>query len=288
MAMSIARSANYSLRSTEVPLNIFDYLWQALKHYSLIAVVGVYLVRSTYQRTLLGPLWLLVQSSLPLVGMIAVFQHVPSFQSDLPYPLFLISGMALWNIVDQGLKRGMRNLNRVKRIRKVIHVPRIAMTIAGLALPLLHHLFFVAFLIGTVVYLWFVDGRIFIVISGNLIYAFISVLLTIMLVIGISAINSVLFMIARDIRYIMAPLIGFWFFFTPVVYPLEILPQSWRTVSEYANPMTSIIELYRYGLFGIGGVEPQACVISAAVTVCIFLFGVWFMMRSDWILDEIL
>lgn len=287
--MSIERSANFSLRSGEVPLNIFHYLWQALQHYSLIGIVGVYLVRNTYQRTLLGPTWLLVHSLLPLIGMMVIFQHVVSFPTgDLPYPLFLIAGMALWTIIDVGIKRGIRNLILVKRIRKVIHVPRIAMTIAGLALPLFYHLVFVVFLLGVSAFMWFVDGRFFIVISWNLMYAFISVVLTMLLVIGISAISSVLFLIARDIRYIMAPLVQFWFFFTPVVYPLEILPEPLRAVCQYGNPMSSIMHMYRYGLFGIGGAEPQAFVVAAAVTVCIFLFGVWFMMRSDWILDEIL
>jgi lipopolysaccharide transport system permease protein len=285
--MSIQASTSVSLHSREVPLNIFAYLWEALRHYALIGVVGAYLLRNTYQRTVLGPFWLFVQCILPVAGMIAVFNHVNSFQtSAIPYPLFLISGMGLWTILDVGLKRGLRNLNYAKKLRKVVHAPRIAMTIAGLSIPLFHHVIFFVFLLGSAVFMWFTTGHLSILVGFNLIYVLVSVLLTCMLVVGISAVLSVIFLMSRDIRHVIAAIIQAWFFVTPVVYPLEILPDRLRWFSEYGNPMTSIVEMYRYGLFG--GPEPQTFIVSAAVTLCIFLFGVWFMMRSDWILDEVL
>lgn len=285
--MSADISTSFPIRSSKVPLNVFAYLWQAFQHYSLIGAVGAYLLRNTYQRTVLGPFWLLVQSLLPVIGMVAVFRHVNSFQtSNVSYPLFLISGMGLWAIIDHGLKRGLRNLNYAKRIRKVVHAPRIAMTFAGLSIPLFFHMIFVLTLVGSAVFIWLTGGGFAIVISLNLIYAFISVLLTIMLVVGISAVTSVVFVMARDIRHVLGALIQSWFFITPIVYPVEMLPDSLKTFCQYGNPMTSIVQMYRYGLFG--GNVPPAFVMSAVVTICIFFFGVWFMMRSDWILDEIL
>jgi len=285
--MSTQTSTTVSLHSSEVPLNIFAYLWQAFKHYSLIGVVGGYLLRNTYQRTILGPIWLFVQCILPVAGMIAVFQHVNSFQTNaVPYPLFLISGMGLWTILDVGLKRGIRNLNYAKKLRKVVHAPRIVMTIAGLSIPIFHHMVFFIFLLGSAMFMWYTSGHFSILFGFNLLYALASVLLTAMLVVGISAVLSVLFLLARDIRHVIAAFITAWFFVTPIVYPLSILPERLKWFSQYCNPMTSIVEMYRYGLFG--GPEPQTFLMSAVVTICIFLFGVWFMMRSDWILDEVL
>jgi lipopolysaccharide transport system permease protein len=285
--MSTQETTSISLHSNEVPLNVFSYILQALKHYSLIGVVGGYLLRNTYQRTVLGPIWLFVQCILPVAGMIAVFHHVNSFQtSAIPYPLFLISGMGLWCILDVGLKRGLRNLNYAKKYRKVVHAPRLSMTIAGLSIPLFHHMVFFMFLLGSAAFLWFKSGNFSLLIGFNLIYVLVSVLLTCMLVVGISAVLSVIFLMSRDIRHVIGALIQMWFFVTPIMYPLEILPDRLRWFSYYVNPMTSIVEMYRYGLFG--GPEPQTFIVSAAVTICIFLLGVWFLMRSDWILDEVL
>jgi len=285
--MSTQGTTSISLHSSEVPLNIFSYIWQALKHYSLIWVVGGYLLRNTYQRTVLGPIWLFVQCILPVAGMIAVFHHVSSFQTAaIPYPLFLISGMGLWTILDVGLKRGLRNLNYAKKYRKVVHAPRLAMIIAGLSIPLFHHMVFFFFLLGSATFMWFTGGQFSLLIGFNLIYVPLAVLLTCMLVVGISAVLSVIFLMSRDIRHVIGALIQMWFFVTPIVYPLEILPDRLRLFSYYGNPMTSIVEIYRYGFFG--GPEPQTLISSAAVTICIFLFGVWFMMRSDWILDDVL
>jgi lipopolysaccharide transport system permease protein len=285
--MSTQETTSISLHSNEVPLNVFSYILQALKHYSLIGVVGGYLLRNTYQRTVLGPIWLFVQCILPVAGMIAVFHHVNSFQtSAIPYPLFLISGMGLWCILDVGLKRGLRNLNYAKKYRKVVHAPRLSMTIAGLSIPLFHHMVFFMFLLGSAAFLWFKSGNFSLLIGFNLIYVLVSVLLTCMLVVGISAVLSVIFLMSRDIRHVIGALIQMWFFVTPIMYPLEILPDRLRWFSYYVNPMTSIVEMYRYGLFG--GPEPQTFIVSAAITICIFLLGVWFLMRSDWILDEVL
>src|SRR4029078_1872607 len=158
--MSSPGTISISLHSSEVPLNIFSYIWQALKHYSLIRVVGGYFLRNTYQRTVLGPIWLFVQCILPVAGMLAVFNHVNSFQtSAISYPLFLISGMGIWTILDIGLKRGLRNLNYAKKFRKVVHAPRLSMIIAGLSIPLFHHMVFFVFLLGSAAFMWFTSGH---------------------------------------------------------------------------------------------------------------------------------
>jgi ABC-type polysaccharide/polyol phosphate export permease len=141
-------------------------------------------------------------------------------------------------------------------------------------------------LLGSAVFLWLTSGNFSLLIGFNLIYMLVSVLLTCMLVVGISAVLSVIFLMSRDIRHVIGALIQMWFFVTPIMYPLEILPDRLRWFSYYVNPMTSIVEMYRYGLFG--GPEPQTFIVSAAITICIFLLGVWFLMRSDWILDEVL
>ena len=287
--MSSYSPVDLAVRSRASLGNVFVYIWQIKNYWHLIVVIGLYFVRVTYQRTLLGPIWLLVHTLLPLLGMMAVFQHVGSFQTgDFPYPLFLISGMSLWTILDVGVKRGMRNLNRVRRFRRAVHAPAIVLTVAGLSLPLLYHVAFVIFMIGGALFIWATGGSFVILITWNLLFSVISMFLTLMLVVGITALTSVVFLIARDVRQVVPPLINFWFFITPIVYPLDALPEPWRTVCQYVNPMATIIQVYRYGLFGIGSVDPQAYVVSAATVSIFFLFGAWFLMRSDWILDEII
>ena len=280
---------NSTFRSGAVAPNVFEYLWRALQHYRLITVVGMHLLRMTYQRTVLGPTWLFFRAIMPVAGMALIFQHVDSFRTgDFPYPLFLIAGMGLWIIIDIGLRRGQRILNFLKKIRRVLNAPRITLTIAGLSQPLFYHLIFVAFLAGSVVFVWLTEGRFLLVVSWHLFYAVLAVLMTLMLVVGISAVTSVMFLIARDMRFFLSLITQMWFWLTPIVYPLKMLPEGWQSVSEYLNPMTSIAQLYRFALFGLESPGLYAMLASALLTISIFLFGVWFMMRSDWILDEIL
>jgi lipopolysaccharide transport system permease protein len=286
--MTSIRNASVS-PSLGVQSNILTYLWKTLQYYPIIFVMGNYFIKITYQRTLLGPFWLWASTLLPLFGMMVVFQQVDSFKTgEYPYPLFLISGWAVWTIVDVGIKRGMRNLNRVRKFKRVVHFPGLAVTMAGLFLPLLYHFAFLVFTILVSIIIWWTKGVFFISLDFNLLLAGLSVVLTLMLVLGISAITSVLFLIARDVRHVVSPLISFWLFVTPVVYPLEVLPEAWRTVYQYVNPMVSIVQLYRIGLFGIGSLDPGALLVAASIVLCSFLLGVWFMMRSDLVIDEIL
>jgi lipopolysaccharide transport system permease protein len=268
--------------------NLIAYLWSALQQWRLIGRMARVMLQMTYQQTVLGPVWLLIRVLLPTLGMAAVFKNFTSFQiPDLPYPLFLVAGMALWISFDIGLRRGVRSLNVLRRIHRIMNIPRITVTFASFAVPALYHVIFVAFLAIAISFYWLKEGQLFLVLSWNLLYAPVATALTFMITTGIIAVSSVIFLLARDIRLTLPMLTQLWFFLTPIIYPLSALPPTWQTVSLYLNPMTGIVSLYRYALFGTESIALQPLLVNAAMSIFIFLFGVWFMMRSDWILREV-
>jgi lipopolysaccharide transport system permease protein len=80
----------------------------------------------------------------------------------------------------------------------------------------------------------------------------------------------------RDVNYLMPFLIQVWFFLTPVVYPSSLIPESWKAL--YAlNPMTGVIQGFRWSLLGIGPAPVAMLGISALASVVLFITGViWF------------
>jgi lipopolysaccharide transport system permease protein len=220
--------------------------------------------------------------------MAAVFKNFTSLQSpDLPYPLFLIAGMALWISLDIGLRRGMRSLNSLRRIHTALNVPRITVTFAAFAIPALYHVIFVAFLVVAIGFYWLQTGQLFLALGWNLMYVPVAMALTFMITTGIVAVCSVIFLFARDIRFTLPLMTQLWFFLTPIIYPLSVLPPAWQTVSKYLNPMTGIVSLYRYALFGTEKLAVDALFVSTTLSLVVFLFGAWFMMRSDLILRDV-
>ena len=76
----------------------------------------------------------------------------------------------------------------------------------------------------------------------------------------------------RDFSYLGDFLTQLWFYATPVVYPLSSVPESWRWVSAL-NPMSSIIEVFKYAFLGAGTVDWVYIGISAGVTVIVLVSG---------------
>src|SRR6476659_7161644 len=156
---SAARRSYSPRRLGPGELNVITYLWSAFLQWRLIKRMAQVLLQMMYQRTVLGPVWLLFRILLPTLGMALVFKNFPSIQiPDLPYPLFLISGMALWTSFDIGMRRGMRSLSSFRRINMAMNVPRITVTFAALAMPALYQLIFVAFLAIAIGFYWLKEG----------------------------------------------------------------------------------------------------------------------------------
>ena len=92
---------------------------------------------------------------------------------------------------------------------------------------------------------------------------------------------------ARDARLALGVIIQCWFFFTPIVYGIDILPNAWRWAILYLNPVTPMLELFRWSLFGSGAWTMSSLVTSIATSFAVFLLGAWFLMRSEWVVREV-
>jgi ABC-type polysaccharide/polyol phosphate export permease len=98
--------------------------------------------------------------------------------------------------------------------------------------------------------------------------------------ISIALWTSVLNARARDVRFTMAFVLGFWFFLTPIIYPLSKVPAAFQTIASL-NPMTAPIEMVRIGLFDIGQVPLVAICSTVATILIVGGGGLWFFMRSE-------
>lgn len=236
----------------------------------------------TYRSTILGWWWLIIRATTPTLGLIVVFQHVGFLQpKDLPYALYVISGMILWTILAVGITQGTRRMRLVRRISFRIALPKFLALAAGMALPGVYALGFVFLLLGGIAYYYITAGVLFIGTLSSIVFFLLSILLTAMLTIGILSLTSVLFSAAKDVQMVVSFLIPCWFYFTPIIYPLEVLPEIWRTAVMLLNPMAPLIELSRWALFGTGSVQLPYLLIASVTCLGVFWLGLCFIARAE-------
>ncbi len=84
----------------------------------------------------------------------------------------------------------------------------------------------------------------------------------------------------RDFRHLMDFLTLLWMYATPIVYPISMIPGRWKILIAL-NPMTGIVESYRYAFFGVGTVDPEYLLISGAVTLVVLMSGVLFFSKIE-------
>jgi lipopolysaccharide transport system permease protein len=237
---------------------------------------------ATYHSTILGAWWLVIRSILPTLGMIAIFQHVKSLQPQtLPYPLYVISGTTLWMIVALALPKGTRCLRIARRFHMNMGFPKIMVPLASMSFSVVHALMFFVVLLGGIAYYYIFYNDLYLAPLWRMSLLPLVLILIMLLTTGIISFSSVLFLVARDVRMLLLFAVQLWFYFTPVAYPLEILPGIWRTAVLYLNPMASLIELGRWSLLGVGTVEWPAVITSAVVCLLVFWLGMRLMARVE-------
>jgi lipopolysaccharide transport system permease protein len=109
----------------------------------------------------------------------------------------------------------------------------------------------------------------------------------VLLALGLGFFTSVLGGETRDLRLMLGYVFGFWFFITPVVYPLSPVPESLRWLAAVC-PMTTIMELFRWGMFGTGTALPIAALaITPLFLLALNAAGLWFVLRTEAAIDRV-
>jgi lipopolysaccharide transport system permease protein len=163
---------------------------------------------------------------------------------------------------------------------KQIYVPRLIMPIAMMTPAFLTFIIYLAVLAGAIAWYGVADGRMYLVVGPNLLWSAVAAVLAVLLAFAVSLWTSVPAMVARDVRFTLGYVLGFWVFLTPVMYPLSAVPPEWRTWM-LLNPMAPIVEAFKFGVLGIGTVEPWQLAQSAGIILVTLVTGLLFFVRAE-------
>lgn len=232
-------------------------------------------IKVRYKQTAIGAAWAILQ---PLAAM-AVFTlffgrlaHMPS--DGLPYPLFVYSGLLLWQFFARALGEASTSLVANERIVTKVYFPRLLLPASVVLAGLLDFAVAAGLLVVFMVYYGYLP-------SLTILTVPLFVGLAFLLALGVSLWLSALDAEFRDVRYTLPFLTQIWLFATPVVYPASLVPESWRVLYGL-NPMVGVIEGFRWAVLGTARApDPVLLGASALVVAVVLVSGLAFFRRME-------
>lgn len=234
-----------------------------------------------YKKTWLGWLWIPLRPVISVGSRVLVFGGLLGAPSEgVPYLLFFLVGLSTWQLFAYTLFWATRSLELARRVLRRMYVPRLTCLVGSVVPSAVNFLLYVAIALIVVACYALADGTTHLELGSHTVGVAAGILLSVLLALAIGCWTSVLGAQARDVRFVVGYVLGFWFFLTPIIYPLSEVPAAFQTVASI-NPMTAPIELVRSGLFGVGGVPATAMLSCLSAIAIIGIPGLWFFSRSE-------
>ena len=205
-----------------------------------------------YKQTVLGPLWFLIQPLMTTVMYMVVFGGIAKISTDgLPQPLFYLAGISFWQYFADCLNKTSNTFVSNAGIFGKVYFPRLVTPLSDVISNLLRFgIQFGLFLAVYAYYAIFTDVQI----HTNW-YALMLPILVMMLAglaLGFGILFSSMTTKYRDLQLLLSFFVSLWMYATPVIYPLSTITNPTLRLVMQLNPLTGIVEFFKYGMLGVG------------------------------------
>jgi len=220
-----------------------------------------------YRQAVLGAIWVLLQPILLITVFSVLLGRYAGISSDgYPYPVFAFCGILPWLLFSASLSNASISLVEHRQLLTKIYFPRILLPISAALVAAID------FIIGMSI---FIGLAMFYDIQPTLRILIVPVLMicTIICSLSIGIFISALNVKYRDFQYIIPFVLQFGFFLCPIVYSTSVIPDGVRWL-YYLNPMTSVIEGFRWALLGNYHVSVLNILLSCLVTIAFSLVSI--------------
>lgn len=234
---------------------------------------------SVYKQTILGPLWYLIQPLLTTLTFTVIFGRIASLPTDkLPDFLFYLSGSVVWSYFAECLNKTSSTFITNSNLFGKVYFPRLSVPISILISNLIAFAIqFILFLIF-VAYYWATGSAV----SPNWSVLLLPFYVLVMagLGLGFGIIVSALTTRYRDLQFLVRFGVQLAMYATPIIYPLSSIPEKYRLLI-IANPMTSIVEGFRYSFLGSGVINPWHLLYSFVFMLISLAIGIMLFNRIE-------
>jgi len=228
-----------------------------------------------YKQSVLGVLWAILKPFMTMVVFTIFFGNFAKMPSDgVPYPIFAYTATLPWELFASAMSVASRSMVSSGSMISKIYFPRLIVPLASVMSALVD--FFIGFiiLIGMMIYYKIIP-------TIATLWLPLLILLALVTALGVGFWSSALMVRYRDVGYLMPFLTNIWMYITPVVYPASMIPEKWRLI-YYLNPMTGVVEGFRYALLGTTqSISTGMVLLSAAISLIILVTGLFYFRRME-------
>lgn len=252
--------------------------WSELWHYKELFYFFTWRdIKVKYKQTVLGFLWVILQ---PIVMTILLSISVGAIISgqghmSLPYPVFAMSGLLIWNIFSSGLMNAGNSMVTNANIIKKIYFPRLIIPVSAVLVSLFD---FLPSLVIFIILLFYYHIQVNILLFIPLLV--VSICFTAIATFGLGSLLAALNIKYRDFRYIIPFMIQAFLFLTPVIYPLSILHTPALRYALALNPVYGAIELFRFSLTQYS-LDMNLLMISFSSSLFFFITGLYYFRKTE-------
>lgn len=248
----------------------FKELWQ---YRDLLSMYVKRDIITQYKQTILGPLWFIIQPLLTTIMYMIVFGGIAGISTDgLPQALFYLAGISVWQYFADCLNKTSTTFITNQNIFGKVYFPRLiaplSVCISGLVK------FGIQVLLFLVVYAYYLIMGVHIAPTIELLLLPVLVLIIAALALGFGIIVSSLTTKYRDLTILFTFVVQLWMYGTPVIYPLSYINNETLKLLMKLNPVTGVIETFKYAFLGVGEFSWGLLAYSAGFAVIILAIGV--------------
>jgi lipopolysaccharide transport system permease protein len=226
-------------------------------------------IKVKYKQTYLGIAWAILQPFFLMLVFSYFFGSklkIPS--DDIPYPIFVYSGLMFWNIFSTGLSHAGDSMVSNSNIIKKIYFPRLIIPVSAILVSVFD--FFMTVIIYIMLLVYYHPSINYI----KLLICFPAALvLTIVATLGLGTFLSALNVKYRDFRYVVPFFVQALLFLTPVIYPVSSMKETWVRYLLACNPMSGAVTLAR-SVISNQEIDPVFMSISISSAILLLIIGI--------------
>jgi lipopolysaccharide transport system permease protein len=237
-------------------------------------------VKVRYKQTVLGATWAILQPTMTMVVFTIFFGGLAGISSDnLPYPIFSFAGLLPWTFFAQGLGQSSNSLVGSQHLLTKVYFPRLIIPLATVTAGVVDFLLAFVVLVAMMAFygIWPGVAVLWLPVLLGLAYA---------TALGVGMWLSALNVEYRDVRHVVPFLVQIWLFVTPVIYPASTVTARLESLGLPGwvfglNPMTGVVEGFRWALLGVDSRPGPLILASATVAVVLLVSGAVYFRRME-------
>jgi lipopolysaccharide transport system permease protein len=228
---------------------------------------------STYKQTILGPIWFFIQPLFTTIIFMVIFTRIAKLSTDgIPPILFYLSGVTLWNYFSDCFSKTSNVFVSNAGIFGKVYFPRLTSPVSIVISNLIK--FGIQMTLFFAVYGYYLaTNQIAFNIGPSILIFPLLILIMALLGLGLGIIFSSLTTKYRDLTFLLQFGIQLLMYASPVIYPLSSAGGKLKTILEL-NPLSPIIESFRYIMFGQGAIDVGGLIYCSIFTIVTLFAGI--------------